>query len=441
MSKVLHRNLNADRVFAESGEGVYIKDAEGNTIIDGYAGGAAVSCLGHCRSEVVEAVAGQMKKIPFLHTGTFTTEPLEDLASFLVEQSPDGLDRSVFVSGGSEAVDTSLMLARQYFLEIGQPERRHVIARRGSYHGSTVGAMSVGDMKVRRDPFKPFLFEVHHVAPYYSYRDMTVEENEEEYGRRLANELEAQIIDLEPENVAVFIAETVGGTTIGANPGNPTYWRLVRDICDKYGILLILDEVFCGVGRTGTFHACTQDGIVPDILTLAKGLGGGFQPIGAVLMAEKIYQAIKAGSGAFKAGFTYMGHAAACAGALAVQEIIRDEKLVENAAVRGQRLHEALIERFGNHHHVGDVRGRGLLQAIEIVEDRSTKAPFDPSQQISAQVNHVSIGKGLLCFAVRGAIDGVQGDHVMICPPYIINDNHVSEIVDKLGQTIDAVVS
>lgn len=439
MTHVFHRHTRAQLPTAMRGEGAYIIDAAGRRYLDA-SGGAAVSCLGHSDREVQEAIRAQIAELPYAHTGFFTTAVLEELADEMISQARPGLDKVYFVSGGSEAVEASLKLARQYFLEIGAPERRYVIARRQSYHGNTLGALSVGGNEWRRAPFAPMLLPARHIAPCYAYRDMQPGETPESYGLRVADELETAIQELGPEQVAAFIAEPVVGATAGALAPTPGYFRRIREICDRYGVLLILDEVMCGLGRTGTLHACEQDGVVADLQPVAKGLGAGYQPIGAVYVAGRIYDAIAQGSGFFQHGHTFMGHPAACAAALATQRAIRERGLLADVRRRGDALMAALAARFGNHPHVGDIRGRGLFRGIELVEDRLTRAPFDPARDLAPKIKREAMARGLMCYPMGGTIDGRRGAHVLLAPPFIISDTQIREIVDILGEAIDAVL-
>ncbi len=429
-----------DPPVAVSGDGVHIVDAAGKRYLDA-SGGAAVSCLGHSHPAVIAAIREQAGRLAFAHSGFFTTEPMEDLAGFLAERAPGRLDRVYLLSGGSEAVEAAIKMARQYFLEIGQPERRTLIARRQSYHGNTLGALAAGGNQWRREPFEPLLSDVVHIAPCYAYRDCREDEDEAAYGRRVADELEAAILEAGPETVMAFIAEPVVGATAGAVPAVPGYLARIREICDRYGVLLILDEVMCGMGRTGTLFACEQDGVAPDLVAIAKGLGAGYQPIGAVLASDTIFEAFRAGSGFFQHGHTYMGHAIACAAALAVQRAIEEDDLLANVRLMGTALREALESRFGNHHHVGDIRGRGLFLGLELVAERSTKAPFDPALRLHARVKSAAMARGLMCYPMGGTIDGRRGDHILLAPPFIIEPGHVAEIVGTIGDSIDAAIA
>jgi hypothetical protein len=425
---------------AVRGEGVYIIDADGKRYLDA-SGGAAVSSLGHNHPRIVEAVKAQLDSLAFAHTGFFTSQPAERLADALIAQAPQGLARVYFVSGGSEAVEASLKIARQYFLERGEPQRRRFIARRQSYHGNTLGALSVGGNRWRREPFAPLLTEAHHIAPCYAYRDSQDHESEEDYGARVANELEEKIAELGAASVIGFICEPVVGATLGAVPAVPGYLARIREICDAHGLLLIFDEVMCGMGRTGHMYACQHDGVSPDLLVAAKGLGAGYQPIGAMLVSEGIYSTIAEGSGFFQHGHTYMGHPTACAAGVAVQEVIRDEDLLARVNQQGEKLVQALTERFGNHAHVGDIRGRGLFLGLELVAERTSKEPFEPQRRVHARIKQQALDRGLICYPMGGTIDGVRGDHVLLAPPFIINDEHIEELVDKLGQSVDAALS
>ena len=439
MQHVFHRHTRSDLPVAVKGDGIYVVDSNGRRYLDA-SGGAAVSCLGHSHPAVIAAIKRQLDKIAYAHTGFFTNEPLEELADVLIETAPAGLDRVYFVSGGSEAVEAGLKLARQYAVERGQPQRRHVIARRQSYHGNTLGALAAGGNEWRRQQFRPLLIETHHIAPCYAYRDQRPDESLEDYGLRVANELEEKIEELGSESVLAFVAEPVVGATAGAVPPVPGYFRRIREICDRHGVLLMLDEVMCGMGRTGTLYACEQDGIAPDLLTVAKGLGGGYQPIGALLVSGEIFTTIRDGSGFFQHGHTYMGHPTACAAALAVQQVIRDDQLLDNVQNMGERLDAALHARLGDHPHVGDIRGRGLFRGIEIVANRDTREPFSPAQKIHAKIKQEAMARGLMCYPMGGTIDGARGDHVLLAPPFIIDAPQIDQVVELLVQTLDVVL-
>jgi adenosylmethionine-8-amino-7-oxononanoate aminotransferase len=440
ITHVLHRTIGEPYPIAETGCGVILRDSAGKEYIDA-SGGAAVSCLGHSHPDVLAAMHAQLDKLAYAHTSFFTTQVAEELGDDLVKHAPDGISHVYFVSGGSEAMEAALKLARQYFVEIAEPQRRHFIARRQSYHGNTLGALAVGGNEWRRRQFAPLLIETHHVSPCFEYRERRDDETPAAYGERLAQELEQKIDVLGPQTVIAFVAETVGGATAGAITPVPGYFRRVREICDRHGILLILDEVMCGMGRTGTLHACDQEGISPDLMAIAKGLGGGYAPIGAVLVGGKVFQALERGSGLFQHGHTYLGHPLACAAALAVQRVIRRDDLLANVRRQGEYLKRRLKDCFDNHHHVGNVRGRGLFQAIELVADRGSKEPFDPKLKLHARIKRQAMARGLMVYPMGGTIDGSRGDHVLIAPPFIVDEPTIDAVVERLGDAVDGALA
>ena len=437
MTHILHRQIHETLPVAVGGSGVLLKDSEGREYIDA-SGGAAVSCLGHGHPDVQRAIHDQLDKLAYAHTNFFTTEVAEELADTLIAGAPKGLSHVYFVSGGSEAVEAALKMARQYFVERGEPQRKCFIARQQSYHGNTLGALSVGGHVPRRKMFGPLMLEVRHIEPCFAYHHRRADESEEAYGQRAADALDLAIRELGPENVIGFVAETVVGATAGAVPPAPGYFRRIREICDRHGVLLILDEVMSGMGRTGTLHACEQEGVAPDLMAIAKGLGGGYQPIGAALLSHKIFDAFANGSGFFQHGHTYMGHPLACAAALAVQKVIKRDRLLENVRRMGDRLARRLSERFGNHPFVGDIRGRGLFQAIELVKDRSEKRSFDPKSKLHVRIKKEAMARGLAVYPAGGTVDGVVGDHVLIAPPFIVDAEIVDQIAERLGDAVDA---
>ena len=440
MSHVFPRHTRARLPMVDHGDGVYLVDTDGKRYLDA-SGGAAVSCLGHSDPAVTEAIRAQLGRAAFAHTGFFTSEPAETLADRLIEHAPDGIDRVYFLSGGSEAIEAAIKLARQYVIEIGQSNRTHIIARRQSYHGNTLGALAAGGNMWRREPFAPLMIGTSHIPPCYAYREQHDGESDADYGLRAANALEAQIEMVGADKVLAFIAEPVVGATAGAVPPAPGYFKRIREICDKHGVLLILDEVMCGMGRTGSLYACAQEGISPDILTIAKGLGAGYQPVGAMLCSAAIYEAIENGTGFFQHGHTYMGHPTACAGALAVVNKMIGENLPERVKQKGEVLRRKLEERFGQHPHVGDIRGRGLFMGLELVADRDTKTPFDPKLGVNKIVKKAAFEAGLICYPMGGTIDGRSGDHILLAPPFIIEDSQLNELVEKLAKGIEAGVA
>ena len=440
MTHILHRAANAVMPTAVGGKGIELFDSTGRTYIDA-SGGAAVSCLGHGHPDVLAALHKQLDRLAYAHTGFFTTDVAEQLADRLIEDAPRGLDHVYLVSGGSEAVEAALKMARQYFVEKGETQRRHIIARRQSYHGNTLGALAAGGNEWRRSQFRPLLIETHHIDPCFAYRLQDAGESDAAYAARAAQALEDKILELGADQVIAFVAETVVGATAGAVPPVGDYFKRIRAICDRYGVMLILDEVMCGMGRTGTLHACEQDGIAPDLLVIAKGLGGGYQPIGAVLLSAKIFESFFKGSGFFQHGHTYMGHPMAAAAGLAVQEVIRRDKLLGNVGAMGDHLQRRLEERFANHHHVGDIRGRGLFRGVEMVADRGSKQPFAPELKLNAVIKREAMARGLMVYPMGGTIDGVRGDHVLLAPPFIVTREQVDAIVERLGDAVDAAVA
>ena len=437
-SNVFPRHSSYDLPNAVGGDGCYIIDEKGKRYLDA-SGGAAVSCLGHSDKTIQKAIIEQTEKLAFAHTSFFTSEPAELLANLLAKHSPEGLDKVYFVSSGSEAVEASLKLARQYFVEIGKPEKHKVISRKQSYHGNTLGALAAGGNIWRRSFFEKLLVETSLISPCYPYRHQTQDETDLEYGLRVANELEEEIINLGSKNVMAFIAETVVGATAGALTPVSGYFKRVREICDKYNVLLILDEVMCVMGRTGSLFACDEEDVIPDILTIAKGLGAGYQPIGAMICQNFIYDAIANGSGFFQHGHTYLGHPVACAASLSVLNKLVNENFSSQVKEKGQYLQKNLEMHLVQNQYVGDIRGRGLFRGIEIVKDRSTKEPFQKKLNIAGKIKKQALDIGLICYPMQGTVDGSKGDHILIAPPFIINESEINEISTKLKSTIDLV--
>jgi adenosylmethionine-8-amino-7-oxononanoate aminotransferase len=436
---VFHRSAASRPPVALRGQGIHLIDEGGRRYVDA-CGGAAVSCLGHGHPAVLAAMARQAAELEYIHTSFFTTKAAEELGDMIAEMCPAPLERVWFTGSGSEAIEAALKLARQYHLERADAGRAKVIARQFSYHGNTLGALAAGGSRWRRAPYEPLLVDVALVEPCFEYRFAAPGEAPEAYGRRSADSLERKIVELGPGTVMAFVAETVVGATAGAVPPAPGYLTRIREICDRHGVLLILDEVMCGSGRTGTFLSCEQDGAVPDIVTLGKGLGAGYQPIGAVVCSTEVYDAVANGSGALKHGQTYNAHPVGCAAALAVQRVIRDEQLLTRVEQAGERLMSLLQQRFGNHPNIGDIRGRGLLVALELVADRATKAPFEPALAMHQRAKDDAFARGLLIYPSGGTADGRSGDHILLAPPYNVSDDELDTIVDLLGQTIDAAL-
>ena len=446
MSHVIHRTLRADPPLALRGEGVHLYDEAGRAVIDG-SGGAAVACLGHGHPRVIAAVKAQLDRLAYAHTSLFSCESAERLADALVGHAPGkehggGLTHAWFCSSGSEGNEAALKLARQYFLEIGQPERTCFIARRQSYHGNTPGALAAGGNAMRRAPYAPILSGAFsHVSPCYPYRERRGGETDAEHVSRLAAELEAEFQRLGPGTVIAFIAETVVGATLGCAAALPGYFPAMREVCDRHGALLILDEVMCGMGRTGALHAWEAEGVVPDIQVVAKGLGGGYQPIGGILAHRRVVEGLASGSGAFLHGHTYQAHPVACAAALAVQQALAEDGLLENVRGMGARLEARLVERLGDHSEVGDIRGGGLFWAVEFVRNRETKEPFDPALKLHERVKREAFARGLACYPMNGTIDGRRGDHGILAPPYIVDAAQIDVIVERFGDAVEAALT
>lgn len=439
MSHVLHRDLRNPLPAAVKGDGPYVIDSTGKRYLDA-SGGPAVSCIGHNHPKVIEAVRRQVGEISFAYSAFFTHPAMEALADTLTAQAPDGLNHAFFVSGGSEAIEAAMKLARQYFLEIGQPQRKHFIARERSYHGNTLGALSLGHDFNRRQTYEPLLLPVTHISPCYEYRERRADESVEQYGLRIANELETAILKQGPETVAAFFAEPIAGSSLGCAEPVPGYLARLREICDRYGVLLVFDEVMCGMGRTGHLYACSEDGVTPDILTMAKGLGAGYQPIGAFLAHDKIVGALEKGSGQLKHGHTYAGHTMSCAAALAVQQVIAEENLLARVKDLSIKLRARLNDTFGQHPHIGDIRGRGLFIGLELVADRETKQAFDPGEKKWLKFRQAGMAEGLITYPAAGCIDGKSGDHITLAPPFNLTDGQLDEIIEKMGRALKQAV-
>ena len=435
MSKTFPRNMKNLPPAATSAQGCYIYDKSGKSYLDG-SGGAAVSCLGHGDPDIISAIKSQADQLSFAHTGFFTSEPAEELTELLIKHAPGDLDRVYLVSGGSEATEAAIKLARQFHIENGEPERKNLIARKQSYHGNTLGALAAGGNEWRRKQFSPLLINVSHISPCYEYILREETETAYEYGQRMAQELEDEILRLGPKSVMAFMAEPVVGATLGAVPAVDGYFQKIRKICDQYGVLLILDEVMCGMGRTGYLYACNADNIAPDILCIAKGLGAGYQPIGAMLCTSHIYECIENGSGLFQHGHTYLGHPVAAAAANAVIKKLINNDLVNRSAEKGKKLSNMLESKFSQHPNVGDIRGRGLFQGIEFVEDREKKKPLDPGLKFATKLKMNAFEAGLICYPMSGTRDGKNGDHVLLAPPFIIEDSQMDELIEKMDSAI-----
>ena len=428
---VFYRNPGHQYPVGMRGEGVYLYDSSGKQYLDG-SGGAAVSCLGHSNAEVIEAIRDQVGKLAFAHSAFFTNEPQEALADGLAARFPEDDARVYFSAGGSEANETALKLAKQYWMAKGQPSKSVFISRNQSYHGNTLGALSLSGSPGRRAIYQAIISDWPKIDPCYAYRLQRQDETDADYAERAANTLEEAILAEGPENVAAFVAETVSGATLGAVAAVPGYFKKIREICDRHDVLLILDEVMSGSGRCGDYFAFEHEGVCPDIVTLAKGLGGGYQPLGAVICRDRVYSAIVDGSGEFAHGHTYMGHATACAAGVAVQSVLEKQNLLDNVVARGEQLRSLLRTTFESHPHVGDIRGRGLFVGIELVKDKTTKEPPASELGLPSWLKNRAMEEGLVCYPGGGTVDGKNGAHVLLAPPFIYSEAHVEELVAKL---------
>ncbi len=443
-SAVLQRDLRHDYPCAVAADGNYIIDAEGKRYFDASAG-AAISCLGHCNHEVIAALQEQVERLDFAHTAFFTNNAVEELATFLCSRAPQGLSHAYFSCGGSEAMEAAFKIAHQYFQEKGEGnQRRWIITRERSYHGNTLGSLSFASNNERRKPYQAILLQQTTVSACDTYRGRGKGESDEEYSERLARELDDKIKKLGAENVIAFAAETISGSTIGAMPPSANYWKRMREVCEQNSILLILDEVMCGAGRSGYLFACSEDEIAPDILAMSKGLGGGVQPIGATLVSEKIVDTLTNGSGILRHGHSFMSHPVICATALAVQKIIEQQNLLEkvrrDGAMLQQKLENALQQRSILKKHIGDLRGRGLLRAVEIVENIEEKKSFPAKLAIYKRVRSQAMANGLICYPSSGNADGESGDHVLLAPPFTISEQEMNLLVETLYDSIQQVL-
>lgn len=432
---VFYRSPEHDYAMAVRGEGVYLYDATGKQYLDG-SGGAAVSCLGHGNHDVVSAVQHQIGHLAYAHTAFFTNEPQEELAARVATRFGEQGARVYFVAGGSEANETAIKLARQYWVARNEPQRTVFISRNQSYHGNTLGALALSGSPGRRKIYNVLLNDWPKIAPCYPYRRQEAGESDDAYSARCANALEEAILESGAENVAAFVAETVAGATVGAATATEGYFRRIREICDRYGILLILDEVMCGSGRTGTYFAFEREGVLPDIVTLAKGLGGGYQPIGATISRSFVHDQIAEEFGEFTHGYTYQGHATSCAAGVAVQNVLDEQDLLKNVNERGAQLRDELASCFSEHPYVGDIRGRGLFVGIELVTDRETKAPPGTELGVASWIKNTAMEEGLICYPAGGTADGKNGAHILLAPPFIYTAAHVSELVGKLESVL-----
>ncbi|KAL1901537.1 hypothetical protein Cpir12675_000406 [Ceratocystis pirilliformis] len=441
---LMHRSLHELPLLITSAAGstLYPAGPGSHPILD-FCGGAAVTMLGHSHPEIIAAIAAQLQNVSYIHTAAYTSASAEALAHAVLAHDDSGsMARVYFAGSGSEATDAALKLARQFWVEKGQPGRTRFVARRQGYHGNTLGAMSVSMNKARRAPYEDVLMpNVSFVSPAYAFQYMreTGCTTEEEYSQWLADELEAEFLRLGPENVVCFIAETMVGATSGCVTAPCGYWPKIRKVCTKYDVLLVLDEVMCGAGRTGSFFAFKEEGIVPDIVTIGKGLGAGYIPLSAVLANKRIVEALRAGSAAFNHGHTFQAHALACASALKVQEIVQRDELLQRCVQMGELLCQKVFEAMASCKYVGEIRGRGLFWGIEFVNDKDTRKPFESHVNFGPRVQVAALEKGVAIYPGHGTVDGVLGDHVLLAPAFTISEEEIATAVTVLKEAYHVV--
>ncbi len=420
-------------------KGSYLWDAAGKQYIDG-SGGPAVYCLGHANAEINAAVAAQMEQIAHGYRYNFTTDALETLTEIIRANAGGTLREMVFVTGGSEAVESCLKIALQYQTAIGQKSRRRFISRQRSWHGNTLGALGVSGFAERTAAYEGAFVPSIKLSPANTYRPIAGA-TAQTAGAACAAELEDAILQAGPETIAAFIFEPVVGAAGGCVPAPDGYARLVREICTKYGVLMISDEVMCGAGRTGPWRALERDGVEPDIMSVAKGLAGGYMPLGAAVCTTAVWDAIRAVDGAFGTGHTFTGHTASCAAGVAVQTIVAREGLLAQVTANETRIKGWLAEALAGVEAIGDIRGRGHFICAELVANRDTKAPFDPALKLFMQIRAQAMENGLICYPVGGNVDGLRGDIVILAPPYNATDAELHEIVDKTARSIRQVLA
>lgn len=432
---VFRRRMDRPLPNAVRAHGVWIEDEDGNRYLDA-SGGPLVVNIGHGREAVARAAHDQILAFDYVHPTMFTGGPVEDLARSLAEHAPPGIDRFYFMSTGSEAVETAVKLARQIHLAHGRAGRFRLIARRGSYHGLTLGALSATGKTSLRAPFAPMLPETLHIPAPYCFR-CAYGLPPAECGIRCANALEEAIQFAGPETVSAFLAETVSGATIAAVPPPSGYWPRIRNICDRYGVLLILDEVLCGIGRTGRWFASERYGVIPDIVTLGKGLAGGVAALSAAGVRDDHFEAVRAGGG-FAHGGTFSHHQVAAAVGNAVIRILESERLIERVDELGETLGNKLKERLESHPHVGDFRGVGFLWGVEFVQDKTTSAPFPRSERVAERLWDALFHRGVLLYPATG-LAGTDGDAMVVGPPFILAESEMDRLADVLAQAVDDV--
>jgi adenosylmethionine-8-amino-7-oxononanoate aminotransferase len=435
---VIQRDLNRTYPVIDRGEGIYLFDKDGKRYLDGSGGSAAVTAIGHGVPEVIGAMTEQATRLACSPTHAFTNEPVEECARLIVERfAPAGLDRVFFCSSGSEANENAVKMALQYHRERGNAQKQVVISRWNSFHGLTIHALALSGHTGRRRRLGSALPAGVHIAPCYAYRHAFP--GEEGYGRRAADELDTAIRNLGAENVAAFIAEPVVGATLSAVPAEPDYFPRIREICDHHDVLFIADEVMTGFGRTGRAFGIGHWGVVPDLITCAKGITGGYAPLGAVIAGERFVDDVRRGSGSFVIGGTASGNPLSCAVATATLRYILDQDLIANAAKVGEHFLAELRRLHEIHPIIGDVRGLGMLVGIELVRDRATKEPFPIEVGVDRRIGAATFSRGLLSYPGQGTADGTLGDHVLFAPPLTITSEQVDELIAILDESLTAV--
>ncbi len=435
-----HKTISATNALPKvvRGRGSYLWDASGKQYIDG-SGGPAVYCIGHANAEVNRAITDQLSQIAHGYRYNFTTDALEELTEIIRNRVGGTLREMVYVTGGSEAVESCLKIALQYQTAIGQKSRRRFISRDRSWHGNTLGALGLSGFSERTAAYEGGFIPSIKIAAANEYRPLPGA-TAETAGAAAAAELETAILRAGPETIAAFVFEPVVGAAGGCVPSPPGYAAAVRDICTRHGVLMIADEVMSGAGRCGTWRALAHDGVEPDIMAVAKGLAGGYQPLGAAICTTQVWQAIQAADGAFGTGHTFTGHTAACAAGVAVQNIVAREGLTQKVAANGPRLKSWLAEALAGVDAIGSIRGRGHFIALELVADQSTKAPFDKDRKLFMKIRAQAMENGLICYPVGGNVDGISGDIVIFAPPYNSTDAELCEIVDKGARSVRQVL-
>lgn len=435
---VIQRDLNRTYPVIDRGNGIYLYDATGKQYIDGSGGSAAVTAIGHGVPEVIAAMTAQASRLAFAPTHAFTNEPIEDCARLIVEQfAPPGLNRVFFCSSGAEANENAIKMAIQYHRDHGEPQKQIVISRWNSFHGLTMGTLALSGHTGRRRRLANALPPSTHIAPCYRYRYALPDE--EMYGYRAADELDRMIRNLGPENVAAFIAEPVVGATLGAVPADRGYFQRVRRICNAHNVLLIADEVMTGFGRTGQAFGVDHWGEVPDLITCAKGIAGGYSPLGAVIAKSEIVEDVRQRSGSFVIGGTSSGNPLSCAVSGAVLRYMLDHQLIINATEVGWHFLKQLKELKERHPIVGDVRGLGMLVGLEFVRNRTTKEPFPVATGVAQRINAQTFERGLLSYPGQGTADGTSGDHIMYAPPLTMSCTQVDDLIEILDASITVV--